>query len=281
MISHLFTIECLTNLHVGSGETNYNIIDKEVERDPIIKNTPIIPSSGVKGALLEHCRDVCIINSKTKDYIFGYSKEAPDENNNDKIIQKTEAGAYKFFTANLLARPLRVSCGDKSYVLATTQEILEQFDKLTGAVGISEYNLGKPMEKTSGIPCSDESIKGVEGIQTTCHELNPDVKKLLGYGYNDVDYCVVPSFQNFSLPVIARNQLTDGISNNLWYEEFVPYKSVFYLIILHPEADKKINPEIFDEFKNAITKTDFPVQFGANASIGCGYTQIKYICSNN
>ena len=30
-----YKIDCLTNLHVGSGEVNYNIIDNEVEKDAV------------------------------------------------------------------------------------------------------------------------------------------------------------------------------------------------------------------------------------------------------
>ena len=53
MIVKCFKMECLTNLHVGSGENNYNIVDKEVEKDPVLQ-VPTIHASGVKGALREH-----------------------------------------------------------------------------------------------------------------------------------------------------------------------------------------------------------------------------------
>ena len=48
-----YKIECLTNLHVGSGDLNYNIIDNEVERDAVT-GYPIVHASGLKGALKEH-----------------------------------------------------------------------------------------------------------------------------------------------------------------------------------------------------------------------------------
>ena len=35
MNAMILRLECLTNLHVGNGDVNYNIIDNEVERDPV------------------------------------------------------------------------------------------------------------------------------------------------------------------------------------------------------------------------------------------------------
>ena len=64
--------------------------------------------------------------------------------------------------------------------------------------------------------------------------------------------------------MIARNQLENGESKNLWYEQIVPRESVFYCIIgLGDEHSAK-----FDEVWK-----DNLVQIGANATIGYGYTQ--------
>ena len=47
-----FKITAKTNMHVGSGDTNYGIIDKLVQRD-VLSNLPMIHSSSLKGALRE------------------------------------------------------------------------------------------------------------------------------------------------------------------------------------------------------------------------------------
>ena len=67
------------------------------------------------------------------------------------------------------------------------------------------------------------------------------------------------SFDDYKLPVIARNKL--GENKNLWYEEYVPHHSVFYMMIMCDDA---------------VVDLDFskPVRFGGNASIGYGYTKI-------
>lgn len=48
-----YFIECITNLHVGSGDANYGIVDKLVQRDTVT-GFPTIHSSSLKGALREH-----------------------------------------------------------------------------------------------------------------------------------------------------------------------------------------------------------------------------------
>ena len=47
MKAELMKISCLTNLHVGSGDIKFEIIDGQVEKDPIT-NYPVIFASGVK-----------------------------------------------------------------------------------------------------------------------------------------------------------------------------------------------------------------------------------------
>ena len=46
MKSIIYILEPITNLHVGNGDINYNIIDNEVEKDPLT-NYPMINSSGI------------------------------------------------------------------------------------------------------------------------------------------------------------------------------------------------------------------------------------------
>jgi len=64
-----------------------------------------------------------------------------------------------------------------------------------------------------------------------------------------------------SLPVIARNNLENGVSKNLWYEEIVPHKTLFITYIGVTEShladfDKVLKEEL--------------LQIGANATIGYG-----------
>lgn len=83
MKAHLYHIETISNLHVGSGEANEGVIDNLIQRDAIT-DLPVIHSSSLKGALREHFK-----TSKVVKYIFG--SEAND-------TSCREAGAFRFLT---------------------------------------------------------------------------------------------------------------------------------------------------------------------------------------
>ena len=69
------------------------------------------------------------------------------------------------------------------------------------------------------------------------------------------------------LPVIARNQLNNGISANLWYEEFVPRKTVF-LTLISRECEEDTG---FDKMLKE------PFQMGANATVGYGLSVMQKV----
>jgi len=77
------------------------------------------------------------------------------------------------------------------------------------------------------------------------------------------------------LPVIARNQLENGISKNLWYEEVVPRFSRFFQFTLIP-GDKDTDTEKpINKFLLELLNKDNTFQIGANATIGYGYCKFK------
>lgn len=104
----------------------------------------------------------------------------------------------------------------------------------------------------------------VEGLQTGI--LDAAQQKALDWAKDLIgkSFAFAKDLTAHSLPIIARNHLNNGISDNLWYEEFVPRGSVFYTVIMTPEKECALN---FGE----------PVQIGGNASIGYGFTKIEEI----
>ena len=114
MIAKMIKLECITNLHVGNGEVNYNIIDNEVERDPVTGH-PTINSSGVKGAL----REYFVKNSLAYvDELFGA------EGKGDK---PSSPGQLKVLCADMIAMPVRASKGEEAFYMVTTAAMLEKF----------------------------------------------------------------------------------------------------------------------------------------------------------
>ncbi|MDP3829955.1 MAG: hypothetical protein Q8Q47_01715, partial [Ignavibacteriaceae bacterium] len=71
------------------------------------------------------------------------------------------------------------------------------------------------------------------------------------------------------LPVIARNQLENGESKNLWYEEVVPRESRFVFFVSKLESTELDLSDFDTKIQEKV------IQIGGNASIGYGYTKIK------
>lgn len=257
MIAKLFKIDCITDLHVGSGDINYNIVDNEVEKDPNT-NMPIIHASGIKGALRDHFSKPENKFQIDISRIFGRP-------GNDETDTTAPTGSYKFMDAHLLARPLRVSGSEKTAsVPVTTVAAINRFLSLCGALGCSVSPLTEiPVPDFGGnafVACCDESIK-VEGENTgKLTSYDEEALKLLKSLLGD-SFAIAASLDDFDLPVLARNCLQEG-RENLWYEEVVPYGSSFYFIILIPDGE---------DFALNFEGT---VQFGAHSSIGRGYCKV-------
>lgn len=255
MSTNMYTIKCITNLHVGSGEVNYNIVDNEVEKDAIT-GLPTIHASGIKGALRDKASDDKISKDVIKD-VFG-SAGTEDE---------CSGGKYKFFDAYMLARPMRVyGSNSTSSVLVVSVDSVNRYINMLKIFGNKkdvELIASPDFGGNNFLTNSTEDIK-VEGENTgkIPSEISETLKSLGGI-FEGV-YAIVKSFDGYDLPVVARNHLVNGESKNLWYEEIVPHDSVFYFVVIAPDDVKGYD---IPEF----------VQFGGNASIGCGYTQITVI----
>lgn len=249
----VYFIDCLTNLHVGSGDENYSIVDKQVERDPVNGN-PIIHASGIKGAL----RD--IMDERNKDEaerIFG--KPCKKDSRDDS------GGLYHFCDARLLYRPLRCSNGTIPSIHTTTEAMLNDYIDFSEAFGL----------KTGLMPIEAQAFGENEFLATAngvCVEaektgrlsdaIKDRYKVILGE-----DFAIAKSLDDYDLPVIARNNL--GEHRNLWYEEYVPHGSRFYMLILTPDGEDA--DRLFPE--------DHIVQIGGNASVGYGYCRFTLVGS--
>jgi len=226
MKAKIFIIECLTNLHVGNGDVNFNIIDNEVERD-VVTGFPTINSSGVKGALRAFFEENDLSNIIE---IFG--------SENSKV---TTSGSLKFLSANLLALPIRsISGDDKPYSIHAPKTACEDFNQM-----IANFQL------------EDVSIEDIKGGD---EEITLDVDN--------------SCFEKYGLPVIARNSV--GEQTNLWYEEVVPHKSIFYFAVVASTSEADGLLDVFTE-----SVREKIIQFGANASVGYGLCKVIKVISGN
>ena len=277
MNTKIFEVKCITNLHIGTSGSAYGVIKNEVEKD-VVLNTPLLPASGIKGALRDFWRQN---NKKYQEKIFG--SDPTEQNEGSK-------GKCKFLNGQMILRPMRVSLGDYSYCLVTTPDLIRTMLDTFRDFGVKTYR---------GISISDFNSESVfdnifnrEGIHGSVYYSKGNIQEIEGYG---IDSCIesnnaifkmlsdiaegVPVaimknevFQMIDLPIVARNHLIDGKSNNLWYEELVPHQSRFYFITLWEGNDEdNIYQYIIDEIPK------IPISFGGNNSIGNGYCSIEVV----
>ena len=271
----LYRIKCITNMHVGSGDVAYTIIDNEIEKDAVLNNVAVIHPSGVKGAVKAFFSSENI-EASIVDYIFGNEIDT-GENEKEKKQKKTVPGKYKFMGATLMARPFRVSEGSVSYVLGVSEELINYQLELFRALGISHINgtdISNMHIETPEYPVmvsNTDNIKSLEGIKAKPYEDQKTrvlLENLIGPSFAVVDNSF---WKEQEYPMIARNCLNDqGISENLWYEEIVPHESIFYFPVL---ADDNYIKKFRETMENII-------QFGANASLGYGFAKVTCVAES-
>ncbi len=276
-MNKLYLIKALTNMHPGSGEVNYNIVDNQVQRD-VITDRPIINSSSFKGCLRDY------LSGKMSDsqigYIFGDTKG--------------NIGKYTFFNCNLLSLPVRSN--KKSFFRAVCKETIEELVSTINNfsihidISILRELIDLASEKEKGFDYfiifenyDDLEDISIEGYKCE-HQQFEKVKQLESVLGENIVLTSNEVFNELTkeLPVIARNHLEERKSQNLWYEEVVPRESIFYTTIKIEDNEESEDFDkqhgYIDEFNKNITGNNV-IQIGANASIGYGYSRIVELCS--
>lgn len=293
-----YLIHCLSPLHVGSGDSNYGIIDNLVQRDALT-NHPIIHSSSLKGALREYFtyrfESSALNGSETANdlvqEIFGSDNVKRKDAQGNDIERDHKAGLFDFDLGFLLSIPIRSS--KMLYANVTTPALIRQFRNR-----LEQYNYGGQegiksiLEKIQSF-CDD--FKQLNIIVATDPEMENAVLEEFDFKVEDAkpvssfirkifgDNLVIMPDDKFkdlmeALPVIARNKLENGQSVNLFYEEVVPRESRFFSIITtaHWRDRNNESQEAAAWFKT-VMKDDELIQLGANASVGYGKTLFTQI----
>jgi len=278
-IHHVYAINALTNIHVGSGETSFNIIDKLVQRD-VITNFPTIHSSSMKGALREYFEEEALLTPSIDRAVFVrniFGSEVKALSNSSFT-----PGSYRFFSADLLSIPARSSVFP--YHRIVSPEHLELIKSRLNTFGITIFdealNWLKNKKDTlegstkvldekalvfdhAGAVIEEYDTHQITGLTRVDETRKLECEKLLG---SPIALVNNDWFQDLTdnLPVIARNQLENGLSENLWYEQVVPRETRFLTVISTPNG-LDANFELGTQ----------PIQIGANASIGYGLTHFE------
>lgn len=283
-IIQFYRIETITDTHVGTGESGSGFIDQLIQRDSAT-GYPCFNSTGMKGAIKQH---IDTYMSDEEDFsqmmkeIFGSDSSA----NKSGIPTETQQGDSVFFTAHLLALPVRTN--KVSYILTTSPELIgfyEHMQKLLGSgVENSIFNkiesLVKNENSSQGI-CFDQNFNGVglDIIGTTLSFNNDsnilkDLKSLLNAKDDRIaivsDQTMAELCSDLYLPIISRNALDDGESQNLWYEQILPRFSRLYFMNIWKTAKQQVFVE-----KTLVGEKKAALQVGGNASVSYGFTSIS------
>ncbi len=231
----VFRVRALTNLHPGGGDSFYGAVDKLVQRDPAT-NHPTIHGHSLKGALREYFESELGMDEKSQFvvHVFGSPVKGKPED--------AEPGQYRFFNADLLALPVPDEDPNSpvAYHLESDDTTWEAFLKKLQLLG-SKFSSVSDLKTAfqTGLP---SNFKTGKKFKEAAEEL----------------------------PVVARNQLENGESQNLWYEELVPHESIFGFVVQANE-DK----DYFTAFLGGANHK--VVQIGANATVGYGFCLLTLI----
>jgi CRISPR-associated protein Cmr4 len=226
----VFLIKTITNLHAGSGDSEYGVVDKLVQRDSV-STYPTIHSSSLKGALREHLEVVENTASTEITTIFGSETSAPNPVH----------GTLRFLAADCLSLPKPDESIGNS----------RAFERIYSGSILNEY-----IAKAQSLGTTLDKQALITAIGSNSRQDDTAFKALAAKG---------------ALPVLARNQLDNGVSRNLWYEEFVPRESLFACIVLCPTDKAAVMASFMAKTNNKV------IQFGGNATVGyglCSFTAI-------
>jgi len=267
----LFKITCLTNMHVGSGDTNFGVVDKLVQRD-VTTGVPFIRSPSLKGALREFFEGQDDMDSDMIKFVFG---SPPGESG--------DSGSYKFFSAHLLSIPVRSN--KKPFFRAVSPHQLGEFLENMDLFGIKLNQASETIKGLIAINPTEESPIIFEdlGSDVFIEDFKAECRHNAGIsGLSNIEDLIGKDIALFhddtfkgicsDLPVVARNHLENGQSQNLWYEEVVPRQSIFYFVLGAPEDDPN---GYYPSFLKILDGN--LVQIGANATIGYGFTKIEKV----
>ncbi len=255
-----FIIKTLSNLHVGSGDQNFGVVDNLVQKDPVTE-IPMINSSSLKGAIKDHFENQGKYTSKKLNTIFGYAEK-----------DSASAGEVKFIQANLLALPVRSNT--QMYFLATTPQILKDYIQNHKILKNEDINIEIPDIDQKVYISTDDSECWVEDYEADSRKKDK-LKSISEKLFNGFPIALIHDklFKTISLPIITRNKIAkhEEDDNNLFYEEIVPRNSIYYTYIITPtDIDKGDEDSLKKLFEDFIRDMNTIIQVGANASIGYG-----------
>ena len=297
MKRHLLTLYTRTPLHVGSG-TSVDVVDLPIMRERIT-GFPVIPSTSLKGVLLQRGREIWDAPHATGNdlpeqakILFGGIDET--KNSSGEKEQKSNAGCVQIMEAKILAFPVRSLAG--CFAWLTCPAVLERFQRDTGR----KFAI-PPVDKDRVVAGTDLVVNNQVVLEEYALDLQPNsngqaallanalsglVSDPLWTGKRVFRLALVhdENFQHFvttCTEVVARIVIDPAtrINKNLFNQENVPCEALFYsvLTVLPPRrngvaADFDANAKLAD----LLPAQNPPIlQIGGDETTGHGLCETK------
>ncbi len=297
MKRHLLTLYTRTPLHVGSG-TSVDVVDLPIMRERIT-GFPVIPSTSLKGVLLQRGREIWDAPHATGNdlpeqakILFGGIDET--KNSSGEKEQKSNAGCVQIMEAKILAFPVRSLAG--CFAWLTCPAVLERFQRDTGR----KFAI-PPVDKDRVVAGTDLVVNNQVVLEEYALDLQPNsngqaallanalsglVSDPLWTGKRVFRLALVhdENFQHFvttCTEVVARIVIDPAtrINKNLFNQENVPCEALFYSVL--PVLPPRRNGVAADFDANAKLADLLPaqnppiLQIGGDETTGHGLCETK------
>jgi CRISPR-associated protein Cmr4 len=287
-ISKLITLQAITFLHPGTGQTT-GVVDQPIQRE-VHTGFPMYASSGFKGSLRDKAEHLWKDEPEKAKIVFGSQVET----------ENPWAGSLSVTDARILAFPVRSL--QHVFLWVTCPLVLKRLKRDAGLIGLACPDLDKDVTpgEAMAVVSQDSGLTGplvLEQIQFTiepsknCSEASDfilgklnsdsgfDPKRLVIIPDQDFEYLTNHGTQISTRIKLNEQKTTTGGGGNMWVEETLPPETIMYaLAICHAprmQAKEKREgegggPEEVKLLLKELVKDGY-LQIGGNETVGQGW----------
>jgi len=282
-ISKLITLQAITFLHPGTGQTT-GVVDLPVQRE-VHTGFPMFAASGFKGSLRDKAERLW--GHKDDRIITVFGSQSGGDN--------PSAGALAVTDARILAFPVRSF--QKVFVWVTCPMVLQRLKRDGGLIGLTCPDFRDQQKETAFVEDDmaitsplileelsfnvekKDTLSGVSSfINGTLHpDGGFDPKRLVVIPDSDFEYLVNHATQISTRIKLNEKKTTTGNGGNMWVEETLPPETIMYaLAVCHAprmngqEGGSEIVVRVLDALMY-----DSHIQIGGNETVGQGWCCIK------
>ena len=290
--TEICVLHAISPVHAGSGAAT-GAVDLPIQRE---RHTgwPMIQSTGVKGAMRDHCVRFWMADQDNLSVFDGRNKAEEAARaifGAEKGDQEAQAGAVAFSDAKLLAFPVRSNRAP--FVWTTCPALLKRLDRDLDLAGTGGLDNLPSVEGDEYVVAIGDRIDGQLILEDICLSRAKDgnaggVEELFQKLAPEVDRLVLVPDQHFSFLVETATEIQAQIAidpergvtktGSLRYEELLPAETILYTVVFFGNERTAQNPFQVDTIKNGLKAavSDY-VQMGGDMTVGRGIFAVNWV----